>query len=162
MYSTFLTASPGSVLFSRSTLIKRKDLCFSCLRLGLIRHRRSSDPHNLSQSILARFSRVKYLESWYFSKYQYRNPDSPPSRTVFCDWFASNVSCQSVSPCSSTESQVTCFVVFRQLNGLNTSIFINLCVICSICSKTETVRFQKPAVFQDPTGDLGPHDLDFF
>jgi hypothetical protein len=40
MYSTFLTASPGSVLFSRSTLLKRKDLCFSCLRLGLIRHRR--------------------------------------------------------------------------------------------------------------------------
>jgi hypothetical protein len=26
MYSTFLTASPGSVLFSRSTLLKRKDL----------------------------------------------------------------------------------------------------------------------------------------
>jgi hypothetical protein len=41
MYSTFLTASPGSVLFSRSTLLKRKDLCFSCLRLGLTRHRRS-------------------------------------------------------------------------------------------------------------------------
>jgi hypothetical protein len=37
----FLTASPGSVLFSRSNLLKRKDLCFSCLRLGLIRHRRS-------------------------------------------------------------------------------------------------------------------------
>jgi hypothetical protein len=41
MYSTFLTSSPGSVLFSRSNLLKRKDLCFSCLRLGLIRHRRS-------------------------------------------------------------------------------------------------------------------------
>jgi hypothetical protein len=41
MYSTFLTASPGSVLISRSTLLKRKDLCFSCLNLGLIiRHRR--------------------------------------------------------------------------------------------------------------------------
>ena len=26
MYSTFLTASPGSVLFDRSTLLKRKDL----------------------------------------------------------------------------------------------------------------------------------------
>jgi hypothetical protein len=36
MYSTFLTASPGSVLFGRSNLLKRKDLCFSCLRLGLI------------------------------------------------------------------------------------------------------------------------------
>ena len=41
MYSTFLTASPGLVLFTRSNLLKRKDLCFSCLRLGLIRHRRS-------------------------------------------------------------------------------------------------------------------------
>ncbi len=45
MYSTFLTASSGSVLFSRSNLLKRKDLCFSCLRLGLIRHRRSKKPH---------------------------------------------------------------------------------------------------------------------
>jgi hypothetical protein len=45
MYSTFLTASPGSVLFIRSALLKRKDLCFSCLRLGLIRHRRSKKPH---------------------------------------------------------------------------------------------------------------------
>ncbi len=50
MYSTFLTASPGSVLFSRSTLLKRKDLCFSCLRLGLIRHRRRKEPHTFSQS----------------------------------------------------------------------------------------------------------------
>jgi hypothetical protein len=45
MYSTFLTASPGSILFSRSALLKRKDLCFSCLRLGLIRHRRNKKPH---------------------------------------------------------------------------------------------------------------------
>ena len=30
MYSTFLTTSSGSVLFSRSNLLKRKDLCFSC------------------------------------------------------------------------------------------------------------------------------------
>jgi hypothetical protein len=36
MYSTFLTDSPGSVLFSTSNLLKRKDLCFSCLRQGLI------------------------------------------------------------------------------------------------------------------------------
>ena len=41
MYSTCLTTSPGSVLFTRSNLLKRKDLCFSCLRLGLISHRRS-------------------------------------------------------------------------------------------------------------------------
>ena len=41
MYSTFLTDSSGSVLFTRSNLLKRKDLRFSCLRLGLIRHRRS-------------------------------------------------------------------------------------------------------------------------
>ena len=33
MYSTFLNDSPGSVLFSRSNLLKRKDLWFSCLRL---------------------------------------------------------------------------------------------------------------------------------
>ncbi len=45
MYSTFLIVYPGSVLFSRSALLKRKDLCFSCLRLGLIRHRRSKKPH---------------------------------------------------------------------------------------------------------------------
>jgi hypothetical protein len=50
MYSTFLTASPGSVLFSRSTLLKRKDLCFSCLRLGLIRHRRSLRSSHLFSS----------------------------------------------------------------------------------------------------------------
>jgi hypothetical protein len=35
MYAMFLTVSPGSVLFGRSNLLKRKDLCFSCLRLGL-------------------------------------------------------------------------------------------------------------------------------
>ncbi len=33
MYSTFLTVSSGSVLFTRSTLLKRKDLCFSCLNI---------------------------------------------------------------------------------------------------------------------------------
>ena len=41
MYSTILTDSPGSVLFSTSNLLKRKDLWFSCLRLGLLSHRRS-------------------------------------------------------------------------------------------------------------------------
>jgi hypothetical protein len=55
MYSTFLTATAGSVLFtSRSTLLKRKDLCFSCLRLGLISHRRLEsqwDPHTFFSSI---------------------------------------------------------------------------------------------------------------
>ncbi len=51
MYSTFLTASPGSVLFSRSNLLKRKDLCFSCLRLGLIRHRRSLRSSHLSSQV---------------------------------------------------------------------------------------------------------------
>jgi hypothetical protein len=58
MYSTFLTASPGSVLFSRSNLLKRKDLCFSCLRLGLIRHRRSLRSSHLFSSGLTRFCRV--------------------------------------------------------------------------------------------------------
>jgi hypothetical protein len=57
MYSTFLTASPGSVLFSRSALLKRKDLCFSCLRLGLIRHRRSKKPHTFFSKSSPRFSR---------------------------------------------------------------------------------------------------------
>ncbi len=47
MYSSFLTASSGSVLFRRSNLLKRKDLCFSCLRLGLIRHRRSKRSSHL-------------------------------------------------------------------------------------------------------------------
>ncbi len=51
MYSTFLTVSPGSVLFSRSDLLKRKDLCFSCLRLGLIRHRRSLRSSHLSSQV---------------------------------------------------------------------------------------------------------------
>ncbi len=44
----FLTTSPGSVLFNRSNLLKRKDLCFSCLSLDLIRrkwsHSRSTSP----------------------------------------------------------------------------------------------------------------------
>jgi hypothetical protein len=51
MYSTCLTASSGSVLFSRSNLLKRKDLCFSCLRLGLIRHRRSLRSSHLSSQV---------------------------------------------------------------------------------------------------------------
>jgi hypothetical protein len=58
MYSTFLTASPGSVLFSRSNLLKRKDLCFSCLRLGLVGHRRSLRSSHLFSSGLTRFRRV--------------------------------------------------------------------------------------------------------
>ncbi len=56
MYSMFLTTSPGSVLFSRSNLLKRKDLCFPCLTLGLIRHRRSKKPHTFSQSTRHDFS----------------------------------------------------------------------------------------------------------
>jgi hypothetical protein len=58
MYSTFLTASPGSVLFSRSNLLKRKDLCFSCLRLGLIRHRRSLRSSHLSSQVFHDLHRV--------------------------------------------------------------------------------------------------------
>jgi hypothetical protein len=57
MYSTFLTASPGSVLFSRSALLKRKDLCFSCLRLAITRHRRSKKPHTFFSKSSPRFSR---------------------------------------------------------------------------------------------------------
>jgi hypothetical protein len=62
MQITFLTASPGSVLFSRSNLLKRKDLCFSCLRLGLIRHRRSLRSSHLSSQVLHDLHRVT-LES---------------------------------------------------------------------------------------------------
>jgi hypothetical protein len=51
MYSTFLASSPGSVLFSRSNLLKRKDLCFSCLKLDLIRHRRSLRSSHLSSQV---------------------------------------------------------------------------------------------------------------
>jgi hypothetical protein len=58
MYSTFLTASSGSVFFNRSNLLKRKDLCFSCLRLGLIRNRRSLRSLHLFSSELTRFRRV--------------------------------------------------------------------------------------------------------
>jgi hypothetical protein len=60
----FLTASQGSVLFSRSTLLKRKDLCFSCLRLGLIRHRRSKKPHTFfSNKVFATIFSWRYFES---------------------------------------------------------------------------------------------------
>ena len=69
MYSTFLTASPGSVLFRRSTLLKRKDLCFSCLRLGLIRHRRSLRSSHLPSQVVHDFF-VDLL--------------SPPAHTAVC------------------------------------------------------------------------------
>ncbi len=64
MYSTFLTASSGSVLFSRSNLLKRKDLCFSCLRLDLISHRRSLRSSHLFLSGLTRFCRVTTRENF--------------------------------------------------------------------------------------------------
>jgi hypothetical protein len=67
MYSTFLTASPRSVLFSRSNLLKRKDLCFSCLRLGLIRHRRSLRSSHLSSQV-CHDSQVQ----WFLSRGQQR------------------------------------------------------------------------------------------
>jgi hypothetical protein len=51
MYSMFLTSSSGSVLFNRSNLLKRKDLSFSFLRLGLIRHRRSPRSSLLFSSV---------------------------------------------------------------------------------------------------------------
>jgi hypothetical protein len=57
MYSTFLTASPGS------NLLKRKDLCSSWLRLGPIRHRRSLRSSNLFSSGLTRFRRVTTREA---------------------------------------------------------------------------------------------------
>jgi hypothetical protein len=62
MYSTFLTVSPGSVLFSRFNLLKREDLCFSCLRLGLVSHRRNSRSSHLCFKCFPWFCRVT-LES---------------------------------------------------------------------------------------------------
>ena len=89
MYSTFLTASPGSVLFSRSNLLKRKDLCFSCLRLGLIRHRRSLRSSHLFSSGSTRFCRVTTREADILVKSFFR--------TVFCDWFTEQREFLSVS-----------------------------------------------------------------
>jgi hypothetical protein len=63
MYSTFLTSSSGSVLFSRSNLLKRKDLCFSCLRLGLIRHLRSLRSSHLSSQVSVPDLSLIFLES---------------------------------------------------------------------------------------------------
>jgi hypothetical protein len=55
--SIFKDEAKTVVLFSRSNLLKRKDLCFSCLRLGLIRHRRSKKPHTFSSKSSPRISR---------------------------------------------------------------------------------------------------------
>ena len=66
IYSTFLTVSSGSVLFSRSNLLKREDLWFSCLRLVLIRHRRNLRSSHLFSSDCHDFS-CHSLENWYFS-----------------------------------------------------------------------------------------------
>jgi hypothetical protein len=88
MYSTFLTASPGSVLFSRSNLLKRKDLCFSCLRLGLISHRRSLRSSHLFSSGLTRFCRVTTREADILVNISIGIQIVLLPRTVFCDWLA--------------------------------------------------------------------------
>ena len=62
MYSTFLISSSGSVLFDRSNLLKRKDLCFSCLRLVLLRHRSSLRSTHLSS--VCNVFRVVHLDNW--------------------------------------------------------------------------------------------------
>jgi hypothetical protein len=84
MYSTFLTASPGSALFSRSNLLKRKDLCFSCLRLGLTRHRRSLRSSHLSSQVLHDSHRVTLDSRQCF----YWMQPCPWTRHVlpFCPW----------------------------------------------------------------------------
>jgi hypothetical protein len=86
MYSTFLTASPGSVLFSRSNLLKRKDLCFSCLRLGLISYRRSLRSSHLFSSGLTRFRCVTTREDDILVKISIGIQIVLSPRTVFCDW----------------------------------------------------------------------------
>jgi hypothetical protein len=138
MYSTFLTDSPGSVLFTRSNLLKRKDLCFSYLSLGLISHRRSLRSSHLFLKWTPRFCRVTTREDDILVNISIGIQIVLFPRTVFCDWFAQQRELLSVSV--STESQVTCLVVFHLFYDLNTSSF-NLLVICSICSKTATVRF---------------------
>ncbi len=86
MYSTFLTASPGSVLFNRSNLLKRKDLCFSCLRLGLITHRRSLRSSHLISSGLTRFCRVTTREADILVNISIGIQIVLSPRTVFYDW----------------------------------------------------------------------------
>jgi hypothetical protein len=64
----FLTVSQGSVLFSRSNLLKRKDLCFSCLRLGLIRYRRSLRSSYLSSQVCHDSHRVTLEHTLYVGR----------------------------------------------------------------------------------------------
>ncbi len=56
------------ILFSRSNLLKRKDLCFSCLSLGLIRHRRILRSSHLSSQVIDTSQMTnKFLENtWWF------------------------------------------------------------------------------------------------
>ena len=56
VFNVSITDSSGSVLFSRSKLLKRKDLPFSFLRLGLIRHRYKLKILTLFLKYLTRFS----------------------------------------------------------------------------------------------------------
>ena len=63
--------------------------------------------------------------------------------------------------CFSTESQVTCFVVFRQLYGLDTSSFNILLVICNICSKQRRFVFENNCFHRTPPGTLA-FGLDLF
>jgi hypothetical protein len=60
---TFRTVSSGSVLFVRSNLLQSKDLYFSYLRLGLIRHRRNWRSSHLFLECLVRFYRTRIREA---------------------------------------------------------------------------------------------------
>ncbi len=86
MYSTFLTTSTGSVLFSRSNLQKRKDLCFSCLRLDLIRHRRSLRSSHLFSNWIDMICRVTTREADILVNISIGIQIVLFPRTVFCYW----------------------------------------------------------------------------
>ncbi len=85
MYSTFLTVSSGSVLFSRSNLLKRKDLCFSCLRLYLISHRRSLRSSHLFSSDCHDFRVIHWRTS--------STELQVTSHVVFCPFLGLNIVC---------------------------------------------------------------------
>ncbi len=97
MYSTFLTDSSGSVLFIRSNLLKRKDLCFSCLRIGLIRHHRSLRSSHLFLKWMPRFCRVTTRETDILVNISIGIQIVLFPRTVFCDWFSEQREFLSVS-----------------------------------------------------------------
>ncbi len=52
--------------------VERKDLCFSCLRLGLIKHRRSLRSSHLSSQVFHDLHRVTLENAWRLRKIEAR------------------------------------------------------------------------------------------